>query len=78
MKTIKNVIEIIVLLVLLIIGISSCMRNAEKKLPDEGNKKIVKLYSNEGIYAYNVDGHIYIFNMAGGVIHSESCPCKKR
>ena len=26
---------------------------------------------------YEVDGHQYIANVNGGLVHSESCPCKK-
>jgi hypothetical protein len=40
-----------------------------------------KLIDNGGstlLYIYKVDNHEYIVNLRGGIIHSESCPCKKK
>ena len=28
------------------------------------------------LYIYKIDGHEYIASTRGGIIHSESCPCK--
>ena len=29
----------------------------------------------DGIYALEYNGHEYLWNSQGGIIHSESCPC---
>ena len=29
----------------------------------------------DGIYALEYNGHEYLWNTQGGIIHSESCPC---
>lgn len=79
MKKTLEISKLILIFVLLVWGVSSCLREQEKThIPDEGERKIVRLYNNEGIYVYDVDGHHYIFNSNGGVIHSETCPCKKQ
>lgn len=86
MKKIFQIAELITLTILLVIGISSCLREKEKTRQanaianpsglTEGERKIKKLYDNAGVYVFDVDGHQYIFNINGGAIHSESCPCK--
>jgi hypothetical protein len=41
----------------------------------------VTLVDNGGttlLYIYKVDGHEYIASSKGGIIHSESCPCKNQ
>jgi hypothetical protein len=56
----------------------------EQKRNEERHKESyerIKLVDDGGqtlLYIYEVDGHEYIANSRGGIIHSESCPCKKK
>ena len=40
--------------------------------------RIIRESNFDGVYIYRVDGHEYICNVRGGIIHSESCPCKEK
>lgn len=49
--------------------------------PNMSNERYFKQSSSAIIYSISIEGHEYIvFDGAykGGIIHSESCPCKKR
>lgn len=65
-------------------GISIKVSNIEEvdeevddKLEAAGKLKIKPLGNFDGVYIYDIDAHIYICNQNGGIVHSESCPCKK-
>jgi hypothetical protein len=45
---------------------------------EAGEKRIIMEASRYGVYCFKIDGHEYICNSNGGIIHSESCPCKKQ
>lgn len=42
-----------------------------------GNKRIKYVGYYDNIMLYEIDGHSYAFYRYGGVIHLESCKCKK-
>jgi hypothetical protein len=41
------------------------------------NYRVKLLEHNRGLYLFDVDHHLYVANSNGGVIHAESCGCKK-
>ena len=56
------------------------VQKRDERRNKESNERI-KLVDNGGqtlLYIYEVDGHEYIASSKGGIIHSESCPCKKK
>lgn len=49
-----------------LIAINECTKN-----------DYIPTFFSEGIETVNYEGHTYIVNSHGGIIHSESCECKK-
>lgn len=44
------------------------------------NRKVLGMFFDACIYSFEIEGHEYIIfsgNRKGGIIHSESCPCKQ-
>ena len=66
------------LLLILVIGLMSCSEQELVTLSGAyDSSRITKLEGSAyGISIIKIDDHEYITNFRGGVIHSESCPCK--
>ena len=46
----------------------------------EGVRKIYESNATSEVYSIEIEGHQYIIysgSYKGGIVHSESCPCKK-
>ena len=67
----------------LIIASALCLSGCEEHTDSastQPNRKVFKNSFDACIYSLEIEGHEYIiFNgyRKGGIIHSESCPCKK-
>lgn len=53
--------------------------NSETETPDKP-KRIHTIESNfsTSTYIVEVDGHEYLVNYHGGIVHLETCPCKTK
>lgn len=68
----------ILLVIFATIVLSSCI--CSKKERELGNDRI-KIVANKIIidaYIIEIDGHEYLYNARGGMIHLESCKCKEQ
>lgn len=67
----------------LIIASALCLSGCEEHTDSSSTKPNVKYFNNSfhaSIYSMEIEGHEYIIfdgYYKGGIIHSESCPCKK-
>lgn len=75
------------LLIISLILLSSCISNKHANMLNEDTTTTAEEYStkrikiideNMPITLYEIDGHEYISNFHGGIIHSEGCPCKNK
>lgn len=76
-----------VLLIFALVIVTSCTQKPQTTqqvgdpiTPTEEQKaeKIELVYSSQHYYyeIIKVDGHLYLCNQKGGIVHMESCPCK--
>ena len=67
----------------LVIASALCISGCEVHTsyePAQSNVKYYRRTSGTAIYSICIEGHEYIIlngDRKGGIIHSESCPCKK-
>ena len=85
MKTTK--ILVIVVTCLTVISISLIYTNTgkpktevrvEKEMVDTVKERINLIEEKRGVYIIEVDNHLYVSTVRGGIVHIESCPCKTR
>jgi hypothetical protein len=50
----------------------------EKEMVDTVKERINLIEEKRGVYIIEVDNHLYVSTVRGGIVHMESCPCKTR
>jgi hypothetical protein len=50
----------------------------KKEMTDKPVERINLIEEKRGVYIIEVDNHLYVSTVQGGIIHMESCPCKTR
>lgn len=67
--------KISILLILIMVLFTACYRRASENTRING--KVNSVFDGVGFIIIEVDGHEYLTNHRGGIIHLESCSCKK-
>ncbi len=57
--------------------VSVAFVKAEETIKTTRGERVKLLDNSDGLYLFQVDYHLYVANTNGGVIHAESCGCKK-
>lgn len=58
--------------------LSSCGNPKIKQISPEIKMKILGRWLGGGYELFELDHHIYLSRINGGIIHLESCPCKNK
>lgn len=68
----------LIFIILFVLTLISCKNKNEYDKNDSKRIHQIEWHFSTSIYIIEVDGHEYLCNYHGGIIHLESCPCKNK